>query len=356
LSAYEDKVREWLSKDKDHWRKPVLNFSLGVLAEGLRDRAITRDLVWGVPIPLPGYDTKRIYVWFENVIGYLSATKEWAQRQGTPEAWREFWEEPDARIYYFIGKDNVWFHTLSWPAQCFMYGGLNQPYDVPANQYLNFGGAKASTSRGTAPMLPLYLEKYDADAIRYYLSAIMPESSDAEFSEDDLIRRNNDELVSTWGNLVNRVLTMTYRNFGEKVPEPGKLREADKALLEQGQEALKAVGESIAACHFREGLRAALAYAQETNRYLNQEEPWKTRESDPASAARALYTAIGAIEVLKLALYPFLPFSAQRLHAMLGHEDAIDAKGWTAEAAVAGAPLQKPEPLFKKLDTPEPVA
>jgi methionyl-tRNA synthetase len=205
-------------------------------------------------------------------------------------------------------------------------------------------------------MLPLYLEKYDADAIRYYLSAIMPESSDAEFSEDDLIRRNNDELVSTWGNLVNRVLTMTYRNFGEKVPEPGMLREADKALLEQGQEALKAVGESIAACHFREGLRAALAYAQETNRYLNQEEPWKTRESDPASAARALYTAIGAIEVLKLALYPFLPFSAQRLHAMLGHEDAIDAKGWTAEAAVAGTPLQKPEPLFKKLDLPEPVA
>jgi methionyl-tRNA synthetase len=356
LSAYEDRVREWLSKDKEHWRRPVLNFSLGVLAEGLRDRAITRDLVWGVPIPLPGYDTKRIYVWFENVIGYLSATKEWAQRQGTPEAWREFWQEPDARIYYFIGKDNVWFHTLSWPAQVFMYGGLNQPYDVPANQYLNFGGAKASTSRGTAPMLPLYLEKYDPDAIRYYLSAIMPETSDAEFSEDDLIRRNNDELVSTWGNLVNRVLTMTYRNFGEKVPEPGTLQEADRTLLEQGQEALRAVGESIAACHFREGLRAALAYAQEANRYLNQEEPWKTRERDPPAAARALYTAIGAIEVLKVALYPYLPFTAQRLHAMLGHDGAIEATGWSAVAPVAGTPLQKPEPLFQKLDLPEPVA
>jgi methionyl-tRNA synthetase len=356
LSAYEDRVREWLSKDKEHWRRPVLNFSLGVLAEGLRDRAITRDLVWGVPIPLPGYDTKRIYVWFEHVIGYLSATKEWAQRQGTPEAWREFWQEPDARIYYFIGKDNVWFHTLSWPAQVFMYGGLNQPYDVPANQYLNFGGAKASTSRGTAPMLPLYLEKYDPDAIRYYLSAIMPETSDAEFSEDDLIRRNNDELVSTWGNLVNRVLTMTYRNFGEKVPEPGTLQEADRTLLEQGQEALRAVGESIAACHFREGLRAALAYAQEANRYLNQEEPWKTRESDPPAAARALYTAIGAIEVLKVALYPYLPFTAQRLHAMLGHDGPVEATGWSAVVPVAGTPLQKPEPLFQKLDPPEPVA
>ena len=355
LSAYEDQVKEWLSNDKEHWRRPVLNFSLGVLNDGLKDRAVTRDLTWGVPIPLPGYETKRIYVWFENVIGYLSATKEWAQRQGTPEAWREFWEDPDAKIYYFIGKDNVWFHTLSWPAQVFMYGGLNQPYDVPANQYLNFGGAKASTSRGTAPMLPLYLDKYDADAIRYYLSAIMPETSDSEFSEDDLIRRNNDELVSTWGNLVNRVLTMTYRNFDGKVPDPGELQEADKALLDAGQEALGAVGESLAACHFREGLRLAFAYAQEANRYLNQEEPWKTRESDPPAAARALYTAIGAIEVLKLALYPYLPFTSQRLHAMLGHEDAIDAKGWTADAPVAGTTLQKPEPLFKKLDLPEPV-
>jgi len=207
----------------------VLNFSLGVLAEGLKDRAITRDLTWGVPIPLEGYDTKRIYVWFENVIGYLSATKEWAQRQGTPEAWREFWEEPDAKIYYFIGKDNVWFHTLSWPAQVCMDGGLNQPYDVPANQYLNMGGGKASTSRGTAPFLPVYLERYDPDTLRFYLSAIMPETSDSEFSDEDLVRRNNDELVSTWGNLVNRVLTITYCNFGGKVPDPGTLRDADKA-------------------------------------------------------------------------------------------------------------------------------
>ncbi len=356
LSAYSEQVKEWLSSDKEHWRRPVLNFSMGVLNEGLKDRAITRDLVWGVPIPLPGYDTKRIYVWFENVIGYLSATKEWAQKQGTPEAWREFWEEPDTKIYYFIGKDNIWFHTLSWPAQVFMYSGLNQPYDVPANQYLNFGGAKASTSRGTAPVLPLYLEKYDADAIRYYLSAIMPENSDAEFSEDDLIRRNNDELVSTWGNLVNRVLTMSYRNFAGKVPDPGTLGDIDQALLDQGQEMLKSVGESIAACHFREGLRTAFAYAQDANRYLNQEEPWKTRERDPSAAARALYTAIGAIECLKLALYPYVPFSSQRLHTTLGHDDAIDAKGWSVEAPVAGGALQKPEPLFKKLDTPEPVA
>jgi methionyl-tRNA synthetase len=355
LSAYEDKLREWLSTGKEHWRPSVRNFSLGVLAEGLRDRAITRDLTWGVPIPLEGYETKRIYVWFENVIGYLSATKEWAQRRGTPEAWREFWEEPDAKIYYFIGKDNIWFHTLSWPAQCFMFGNLNPPYDVPANQYLNFGGAKASTSRGTAPFLPDFLERYDADTLRYYLSAIMPETGDSEFSEDDLVRRNNDELVSTWGNLVNRVLTITYRGFGGKVPQPGELREADKALLDSGEQALASVAESLAACRFREALRTAMAYAQETNRYLNQEEPWKTRESDPPAAASSLYTAIGAIEVLKLAFYPFLPFSSQRLHEMLGHTGAIGAQGWNATLPVAGAQLQQPAPLFKKLEAPEPV-
>ena len=331
LSAYNDRMKEWLGTDKEHWRRQVLSFSLGVVNEGLRDRAITRDLDWGVPIPLPGYDTKRIYVWFENVVGYLSA----------------------AKIYYFIGKDNIWFHCLSWPVQVMMYGELNQPYDVPANQYLNFRGGKASTSKGTAPFLPDYLQRYDADTIRYYLAAIMPEAADSEFSEEDLVRRNNDELVSTWGNLVNRVLTITYRNFDGKVPDPGELRESDSALLSQGETALAAVGASIAACHFREGLRTALAYAQETNRYLNQEEPWRTRSTDPAAAGRSLYVALAAIETLKLALYPYVPFSSQRLHAMLGHDDAIEAAGWSVTPPKPGASLRPPEPLFKKLEFAE---
>src|SRR6185436_16971606 len=268
LSAYNDTVKAWLEdgEKEKFWRKPVLNFSLGVLNEGMHDRAITRDLEWGVPIPLDGYDDKRIYVWFENVLGYVSAAKQWAQEQGTPDAWKDFWHDPSAKIYYFIGKDNIWFHCLSWPAMAFMYGGLNQPYDVPANQYLNFGGAKASTSKGTAPFLPDYLERYDPDTIRYYLSAIMPETNDSEFSEDDLIRRNNEELVSTWGNLVNRVLTMTYRNFDGAIPKIGALREQDEALLSSGDDALKAVGESLSGARFREGLRGAMSFAQETNR------------------------------------------------------------------------------------------
>ncbi|MPZ50004.1 MAG: methionine--tRNA ligase [Dehalococcoidia bacterium] len=354
LSAYNDRVKAWLTDDKEHWRRNVLGFALGILndGEGLKDRAITRDMQWGVPIPVEGYDDKRIYVWFENVVGYLSAAKEWAQREGTPEAWRDFWQDPETKSYYFIGKDNIWFHTLSWPAQIMMYGGLNLPYDVPANQYINFRGWKASTSMGTAPFLPVYLERYDPDTIRYYLAAIMPESSDSDFSEGDLVRRNNEELVSTWGNLVNRVLTITYRSFEGRIPEPGALHETDRVLLRAGEEMLTSVGASIAACRFREGLRTSMAYAQETNRYLNQEEPWKTRESDPPAAARALYTALGAIEALKLALYPYLPFSAQQLHAMLGHDGPIDFNGWQTTLPQAGRPLGTPAPLFKKLEPP----
>jgi methionyl-tRNA synthetase len=234
-----------------------------------------------------------------------------------------------------------------------MYGNLNLPYDVPANQYLNFSGGKASTSRGTAPFVPDYLGRYDADTLRFYLSAIMPETSDSEFSEDDLIRRNNDELVSTWGNLVNRVLTITYRSFDGRVPDPGELRDADRALIDQAQETVASVGASIAACHFREGLRTALGYAQEINRYLNQEEPWRTRASDPAAAARSLYVSIAAIEALKMAFYPYIPFSSQRLHTMLGHGDELEALGWAAALPQPGTALQSPEPLFKKLEERE---
>ncbi|HEY7269675.1 MAG TPA: methionine--tRNA ligase, partial [Dehalococcoidia bacterium] len=324
-SAFNEPLVEWLSNGKDHWRTHVRNFSLGQVREGLPDRAITRDLEWGVRLPVEDLgEGKRIYVWYEALIGYLSAAKEWAERSGSPEAWRDFWEDPATKSYYFIGKDNIVFHTIIWPSWLMAYGELNLPYDVPANQYVNFGGAKASTSLGTAPFLPAYLGRYDADTIRYYLSAIMPETSDAEFSEDDLIRRNNEELVATWGNLVNRVLTQVSRHFDNSVPEPGRLRSADQELLAHGDDMLTAVGESIAACRFRQGLQAAFRYARDANAYLDTEAPWKAiSDGRRDDAARALYTVLGAIEALKVALYPYLPFSSGELHAMLGHEGPI---------------------------------
>jgi methionyl-tRNA synthetase len=206
LSAFNEPLKAWLG-GKSHWRKSVFNWTMGILTEGLQDRAITRDIDWGVPIPLEGYPSKRIYVWFEAVIGYLSAAKEWAQTRGEPEAWRDFWQDSEARAYYFIGKDNIPFHTLIWPAMLMGCGDLNLPYDVPANQYLTVRGAKASTSRNLAVWVPDYLSRYDPDPLRYHLSAIMPETSDSDFTWADFVRRNNDELVATWGNLVHRVLT-----------------------------------------------------------------------------------------------------------------------------------------------------
>jgi methionyl-tRNA synthetase len=352
LSAYNDRLKAWLSEGKEHWRKNVLNFSLGVLQQGLRDRAITRDLEWGIAIPLPGFDQKRIYVWFENVIGYLSAAKEWAQLRGEPEAWRDFWQEPDCKSYYFIGKDNIWFHALSWPAMLMAYGGLNLPYDVPANQYLNFGGAKASTSRGTAPFLPDYLARYDPDPLRYYLAAVMPETADSEFSEADLIRRNNDELVATWGNLAHRVLTFTYRRFEGRIPQPAELDEQSRQLLERAEVILEEVGSQIGLCRFRAGLAAAMGLAQEVNRYLDDKAPWKTIGEDREGAATALYTALAVINTLKIALYPYLPFTCQRLHGYLGYDGDVAGGGWRAELPPPGQSLREPAALFRKLETP----
>ena len=355
FSAFTEPLREWLSTNKAHWRSHVVNFSLGLTKEGLPDRAITRDIEWGVPVPVSDLgDGKRIYVWYEALLGYVSAAKEWAKQQGLPDAWRDFLQSPSSKTYYFIGKDNIVFHTLLFPAWLMAHGGYNLPYDVPANQYVNFMGSKASTSLGTAPFLPEYLERFDPDTIRFYLAAIMPETSDSEFNDADLMRRNNEELVSTWGNLVNRVLTVTHRTFDGRIPTPGVFNEADEALLDEGGRMLDAVGASIAACHFREGLRAALAYAQETNRYLNQEEPWKARESDPKSAARSLYTALGAIEALKVAFSPFLPFSSAKLHGMLGHDSTLESQGWSFQRPQAEMLLGVPEPLFKKLELIEP--
>ena len=350
FSKLREPLLAWLTEDKEHWRRPVLNFSISSLREGIPDRAMTRDIEWGVPVPVEGYERKRIYVWFEAVIGYLSAAIEWAQRQGTPDAWKAWWEDPAAKSYYFIGKDNITFHTIIWPGLLFAYGGLNLPYDVPANQYVTMAGGKASTSRNMAVWIPDYLSRYDPDPLRYYLAATMPETSDSEFSWGEYLRRNNDELVATWGNLVNRALTFTYRNFDGRIPEPGELTGQDRALLTRATEALHEVGEHIRWCRFRAGLGAAMELAREANQYLEQTAPWKAIREDRQTAGRSLYTVIGAIGALRTAFYPYLPFSSERLHCFLGEDDAIETRGWRFAAPQAGRPLRPPEPLFKKLD------
>ncbi|MFC2011923.1 methionine--tRNA ligase [Chloroflexota bacterium] len=349
LPAFRDRLLEWVSK-QTHWRPNVLNFTTGFLKEGLIDRAITRDIDWGVPVPVEGFDDKRIYVWFEAVIGYLSATKEWAKLQGEPERWHDFWQNDKTKSYYFIGKDNIVFHTIIWPAILMGYGDLNLPYDVPANEFLTIEGRKLSTSQNWAVWLPDYLSRYDPDPLRYLLSINMPETSDTNFSWREFVRRNNDELVATYGNLVHRVLTFVYRNFNGRVPEPGEMDGQSQALLKKAEATLNDVDELLHSCHFREAIRAAITLAQETNRYLDDKSPWKVIKEDRQAAAESLYTALGVISYLKTLLYPFLPFSSQRLHEYLGFSGRVEDQGWKPNIPKPGQRLLEPKALFTKLD------
>ena len=350
LSAFEDQLLDWVRK-QEHWRSNVRNFTIGFLEGGLHDRAITRDIQWGVPVPLDGYEGKRLYVWFEAVVGYLSASIEWAESKGVSDSWKDFWQE-DCHAYYFMGKDNIPFHTVIWPAMLMGYGGLNLPYDVPANEYLNLEGFKLSTSRNWAVWVPDYLDKYEPDPLRYVLSANLPETSDSDFSWREYVRRNNDELVATFGNLVHRVLSMVNRYFDGKVPDSGELDDLSRQLLDEAQTRMDTVASEIEAVRLRQGLGAGMALAQAANRYLDQKAPWQAVKEDKADAGRTLWVTLSVINCLKTVLNPYLPFSADKIQAMLGLEGSVQDAGWTWDPGqlVAGQPVEKPTPLFTKLD------
>ncbi|MBI4302756.1 MAG: methionine--tRNA ligase [Chloroflexi bacterium] len=348
LTAFEDKLHDWVEK-QNHWRPNVLGFTLRYLEGGLRDRAITRDIDWGISVPVPGFEGKRIYVWFEAVIGYLSASKVWAKSTGDTEKWRSFWQG-DVKSYYFIGKDNIAFHTIIWPAMLMGYGNLNLPYDVPANEFLTIEGDKLSTSRNWAVWVPDYLSRYDPDPLRYLLSANMPDTADTDFSWREFFRRNNDELVATYGNLVHRVLTFVYRNFNGCVPQPGELDSQSQGLLAKAEETIKTMDRLLYGCHFKEAIRAAMSLAQETNRYLDGKSPWKAIKQDRLASATSLYVAIAVISCLKTMFYPFLPFSSQKVHEYLGFQGRVEQDGWQLHIPPAGQQLLLPQVLFTKLD------
>ena len=361
LPKLQPRLEAWVAASSEHWRPAVTGFVQGWLKEGLRARAITRDLDWGVPIPLEGFADKRIYVWFDAVIGYLSASIEWAQNQGDPEAWKQWWTlRPDgtapSRSYYFVGKDNIPFHAIIWPAMLLGYGGLALPYDVPANEFLTIGGQKLSSSRmytARLPFLPEALELFDADAIRFFLTINAPESRDTDFSWEEFQRRNNDELVATYGNAVHRLLAFAQSRFGGTVPEPGPLSAADEAMLAEAREAFAAAAEEIEAVHLRDGLRVAMALAGSLNRFLDETAPWKSLKTDPERAATSLWTALQVIAALRVLTAPYLPFAAQKLHQFLGEEGSVHDLPWAFRGVPAGRVLPKPEPLFRKLEDDE---
>ena len=381
-------LSRYLNDDKEHWRPHVLNPSRRSVDSGeLRGRAITRDLDWGIPVPVEGWEGKCLYVWFEAVIGYFSASIEWAKNQGKPEAWKEWWYDPAAKTYHFIGKDNIPFHAVIWPAQLAgierLYESdpnksLNLPYDVPANEFLNLEGQKISGSRNWAVWGSDFLSRYDPDALRYYLTAIMPEARDAEWEWAGFVQHNNDELVATWGNLANRVLTFAYRHWEGRVPDPGELRALraqDQALLAKIEGGFETVGDLLAAVKLRAALGEAIALATEANRYLDAQGPWFEIKRDKAQAAKTVFTALKAIDSLKTLFAPFLPFTSERLHGYLGYEgrlfgtqkivtyqettrahdaltyDPAGATGqWSPSDLQPGQALREPAPLFKKLD------
>jgi len=386
LPAFKEQLTDWI-EGQDHWRSNVRRFSLNFVQE-VKPRPITRDLDWGVRIPVEGYeerDDKRIYVWFDAVIGYLSASIEWAQNRGEPDAWRDWWQNPEAEHTYFMGKDNIVFHTVIWPSMLLGYGEggvfgaargpLQLPDNVASSEFLTMEGKKFSASRGVQILVRDFLSRYDADALRYFLTIAGPETQDTDFTWSEFVRRNNDELVATWGNLANRTLQSSYKNFGV-VPEPGPLVESDERLLRAVDEAFDSVGSLIDGARFKSALQDAMRLASLGNQYVAEQAPWASLETDRERAATVLYVALRAVDSLKVLLAPFLPFSAQRLHEMLGYDDTIagdlefariregdaehvvltgDYRSWTGRwepsQLPAGQALVEPTPLYAKLDS-----
>src|SRR5581483_11067226 len=279
-----------------------------------------------------GLPDKKIYVWFDAVIGYLSASVEWAVNRGDPDAWRSWWQNPEARHYYVMGKDNITFHTVMLPSILLGYGEggeigagkgtLELPDDVVASEFLTMEGRKFATSRGVGIYVRDFLERYQPDPLRYYLTVAGPETNDTDFTWAEFIRRNNDELVANWGNLANRTLTVAHRGFGA-VPEPGPLAPADERLLDSVPAAFDRVGSLIEAARFRAALGEAMALAGDVNTYLSEHAPWTLLDSDRERAATVLFVALRCVDSLKTLFTPFLPFSSQALHELLGYEDTL---------------------------------
>ncbi|TMA07285.1 MAG: methionine--tRNA ligase [Methanobacteriota archaeon] len=356
FSALEARLKQWIFDDKEFWRLPVLTFAKSWLDEGLKDRPITRDLEWGIEVPVPGYETKRIYVWFEAVMGYLTATKEWYRRSGRSDGWKDFWYDPKARHLYFVGKDNIVFHTLFWPAILMGYDEkLALPYDVAATQYLNFSGERMSTGRGSGIWLPELLERFDPDQIRYYGIATMPETKDTDFEWADFERRNNNELLAIYGNFVHRALTFADKNFGHEVPPATFLDATDKAMVRAIEQQAGKVAQNLEYVHIKDAMKEAIQLARLGNQYVDQKAPWNLLKSDRAACATAIHVALRVSRALAIIMAPFLPRSSSRLWHALGYDSDVHGERWdeALDDLPAGQKLRVGKPLFAKIDLRE---
>ena len=403
LPALADVLTKWLHTRED-WRPNTLKFSLNLIKD-MRPRAMTRDIDWGIPIPIEGWadnDAKKLYVWFDAVIGYLSSSIEWAYRSGNPDAWKDYWQNPEVRHYYFMGKDNITFHSQIWPAELLGYAGkgskggalhsygeLNLPTEIVSSEFLTMSGSKFSSSKGVVIYVKDFLKEFGPDALRYFIAVAGPENTDTDFTWDEFVRRINNELANGWGNLVNRTVSMAHKNFGE-VPVPATLMEADTKILTLAEETLATAAEYLEASKFKAAITAAMHVVGETNAYIADQEPWKLAkdETQRERLATVLWTALQVVSDCNVMLTPFLPHTAQKVHETLGrtgvwaatpqiHEVKDDAPvelmgtnlpeenhsypiitgdydaqqaTWSRVDVVPGTKLEKPKPLITKLD------
>ena len=400
LPALAEALSAWLDEREQSgtWRPNVIKFSQNFL-EDIRPRAMTRDIDWGIPVP--GWEdqpTKRLYVWFDAVIGYLSASIEWARRTGDPEAWRKWWNDPEALSYYFMGKDNIVFHSQIWPAELLGYNGqgakggapgdlgvLNLPTEVVSSEFLTMEGKKFSSSHGIVIYVRDFLSRYQADALRYFISAAGPETSDSDFTWAEFVRRTNGELVAGWGNLVNRTASMIAKKFGE-IPTPGELEDIDRALLDAVEAGFETVGNLIRHHRQKAALSEAMRLVGEANKYVTDTEPFKLKAPEQQQRlATVLWTLAQAVTDLNLMLSPFLPHAANDIDRVMGGAGEIapmpyieeveeldpqvlpaDFEGrngypiitgdytnvptWERHPITPGTPIAKPTPVFVKLD------
>ncbi len=353
LSNFQNVLEDYL-EDKYHWKDHVLNFTKSWLNEGLEDRPISRDMDWGIPVPIEGYEEKKIYVWFEAVIGYLSTSIKWSEE--TDGDWTKFWKNSEAEHYYFLAKDNIPFHTIIWPSMLMGYDSeLNLPYDVPANQYMRLGGEQFSTSRGTIVSLPDILEDFDSDAVRYYITAIMPETKDTNFDWDEFEDKINSELVGNLGNFIHRVLSFTYSNFGE-VPEPGELDERDEKILDEIENKTESIGAYIENRKFKKGLKKVLELSRMGNKYFNDKAPWEDIPDNKDSAATTLNISLRMVKTLCITAAPYLPKSMETLWDYLSEsQESVHDQEWkeALEPLEVGIKLKEPEPLYDTIDLEE---
>lgn len=397
LPALAQALGQWLDERKaaGTWRPNVIRFSQNILKE-IKPRAMTRDIDWGIPIP--GWEdqpNKRLYVWFDAVIGYLSASIEWARRIGQPDRWRDWWNDPQARSYYFMGKDNIVFHSQIWPAEMLGYNGkgqsggqpgelgeLNLPTEVVSSEFLTMEGKKFSTSKSVVIYVRDMLQRYQADALRYFISAAGPENQDADFTWSEFVRRTNDELVAAWGNLVNRVASMIHKRIGH-IPAPAEVQPVDQELLDQIEQGFSEVGTLIEQHHQKAALNKVMRLVSAANQYVAATEPFKLKNAqDQPRLHTILWTLAQAVSDLNLMLSPFLPHSANQIDLIFGGqgqiapmpriEEVVDldkkladgsdfsypvitgdyrnTPAWKRQPVQVGTQVAKPHPVFTKLD------